>query len=206
VFTGADLALPCRRCASLSSLPYLSPSLPHLPPSLPHLPPSLPHLPPSLPHSLSRLFGCRAWCFAEKAKRRNLHKEDVQAAVAHTEIFDFLVEVINTPGSMPTAAPGAMAAPSAHAGISHAQMGHMGHRAIAGAAPTMPMQTSAAMAMPAHHHMHQALGGRPVYATGAATHDVSGMPVAQQAYAPQPGAPMQPMQYQQPQPGQPQYQ
>lgn len=66
----------------------------------------------------------RAWCFADKNKRRNLHKEDVQAAVAHTEIFDFLVEVINTPPPAPsthlagTAPAGPMASgASAHSGV-----------------------------------------------------------------------------------------
>lgn len=38
----------------------------------------------------------RSWAFSEKNKRRNLHKEDVQAAVRNTDIFDFLDGIINT--------------------------------------------------------------------------------------------------------------
>lgn len=36
----------------------------------------------------------RSWCFSEKNKRRTLQKEDIQAAIRKTEIFDFLVDVI----------------------------------------------------------------------------------------------------------------
>lgn len=43
------------------------------------------------------LFGfcCdRSWCYSEKSKRRTLQKEDIQTAIKYTEIFDFLVDVI----------------------------------------------------------------------------------------------------------------
>ena len=33
----------------------------------------------------------RAWGAAEKSKRRTLQKEDIEAAIRETEIFDFLV-------------------------------------------------------------------------------------------------------------------
>lgn len=36
----------------------------------------------------------RSWCFSEKNKRRTLQKEDIQAAIRKTEIFDFLADVI----------------------------------------------------------------------------------------------------------------
>lgn len=36
----------------------------------------------------------RSWCYSEKNKRRTLQKEDIQAAIRKTEIFDFLVDVI----------------------------------------------------------------------------------------------------------------
>eukprot|EP00752_Nemacystus_decipiens_P017529 g15709.t2 len=37
----------------------------------------------------------RSWCYSEKNKRRTLQKEDIQAAIKKTEIFDFLVDVFN---------------------------------------------------------------------------------------------------------------
>ncbi|CAB1103241.1 unnamed protein product [Ectocarpus sp. CCAP 1310/34] len=36
----------------------------------------------------------RSWCYSEKNKRRTLQKEDIQAAIRETGIFDFLVHVI----------------------------------------------------------------------------------------------------------------
>ncbi|CAM9772267.1 unnamed protein product [Ectocarpus sp. 12 AP-2014] len=36
----------------------------------------------------------RSWCYSEKNKRRTLQKEDIQAAIRKTDIFDFLVHVI----------------------------------------------------------------------------------------------------------------
>jgi nuclear transcription factor Y gamma len=36
----------------------------------------------------------RGWGAAEKAKRRTLQKEDIDAAIIHTDIFDFLVGCI----------------------------------------------------------------------------------------------------------------
>ncbi|CAM9402126.1 unnamed protein product [Discosporangium mesarthrocarpum] len=36
----------------------------------------------------------RSWCYSEKNKRRTLQKEDIQTAIKKTEIFDFLVDVI----------------------------------------------------------------------------------------------------------------
>jgi histone H3/H4 len=33
----------------------------------------------------------RSWCFSEKSKRRTLQKDDIEAAIQDTPIFDFLV-------------------------------------------------------------------------------------------------------------------
>lgn len=40
----------------------------------------------------------RAWCFAEKNKRRTLQKEDVQMAIVRTDAFDFLVRALGGRG------------------------------------------------------------------------------------------------------------
>ena len=47
-----------------------------------------PHFNPliKLPH--------RSWCYSERSKRRTLQKEDIQAAIAHTDILDFLVNIV----------------------------------------------------------------------------------------------------------------
>jgi len=37
----------------------------------------------------------RSWCYSEQSKRRTLQKEDIQTAVRKTDIFDFLVDIIN---------------------------------------------------------------------------------------------------------------
>ena len=101
-----------------------------------------------------------AWCFAEKAKRRNLHKEDVQAAVAHTEIFDFLVEVINTPGAMPAGMAGAPT--GAVAGMPMASAGNNPGGNATGVPMGMPsgahMMSSAPMGTAMHGHMHPSMG------------------------------------------------
>lgn len=36
----------------------------------------------------------RSWIHTEEYKRRTLHKNDIAAAITHTEIFDFLVDVV----------------------------------------------------------------------------------------------------------------
>jgi nuclear transcription factor Y gamma len=36
----------------------------------------------------------RSWGFSEKSKRRTLQRDDIQSAIAHTETFDFLQDVI----------------------------------------------------------------------------------------------------------------
>jgi hypothetical protein len=36
----------------------------------------------------------RSWCFSERSKRRTLQKEDIQAAIANTDILDFLVNIV----------------------------------------------------------------------------------------------------------------
>eukprot|EP00639_Heterosigma_akashiwo_P001353 CAMPEP_0194578304 /NCGR_PEP_ID=MMETSP0292-20121207/12768_1 /TAXON_ID=39354 /ORGANISM="Heterosigma akashiwo, Strain CCMP2393" /LENGTH=149 /DNA_ID=CAMNT_0039430917 /DNA_START=322 /DNA_END=771 /DNA_ORIENTATION=+ len=36
----------------------------------------------------------RSWCYSERNKRRTLQKEDIQTSIRKTEIFDFLVDVI----------------------------------------------------------------------------------------------------------------
>lgn len=44
----------------------------------------------------SRCLGVqpRSWGFSEKSKRRTLQRDDIQSAIAHTETFDFLQDVI----------------------------------------------------------------------------------------------------------------
>merc|ERR1711862_368794 len=37
----------------------------------------------------------RSWAYSESNKRRTLQKEDIQMAIQRTDIFDFLVDVIN---------------------------------------------------------------------------------------------------------------
>ncbi len=37
----------------------------------------------------------RSWNYSESSKRRTLQKEDLQAAIKKTDVFDFLVDVIN---------------------------------------------------------------------------------------------------------------
>ncbi|OAY83801.1 nuclear transcription factor Y subunit C-2-like [Ananas comosus] len=37
----------------------------------------------------------RAWAVTVRGKRRTLHKDDVAAAIAATDIFDFLVELVS---------------------------------------------------------------------------------------------------------------
>lgn len=37
----------------------------------------------------------RSWSYSERNKRRTLQKEDIQTAIRNTDIFDFLVDVIN---------------------------------------------------------------------------------------------------------------
>ncbi|CAN0433045.1 unnamed protein product, partial [Phaeothamnion confervicola] len=36
----------------------------------------------------------RSWCYSESNKRRTLQKEDIQTTIRETEVFDFLVDVI----------------------------------------------------------------------------------------------------------------
>mmetsp|Transcript_37024 Transcript_37024/g.37684 ORF Transcript_37024/g.37684 Transcript_37024/m.37684 type:complete len:131 (-) Transcript_37024:127-519(-) len=33
----------------------------------------------------------RSWCYSERSKRRTLQKDDIQTAIKHTDVFDFLV-------------------------------------------------------------------------------------------------------------------
>lgn len=37
---------------------------------------------------------CRAWLVAETSKRRTLQKADVANAIAHSDMFDFLIDII----------------------------------------------------------------------------------------------------------------
>lgn len=36
----------------------------------------------------------RAWAYTEEAKRRTLQKSDIASCIEHTEIFDFLIDII----------------------------------------------------------------------------------------------------------------
>ena len=39
----------------------------------------------------------RSWCFSEKNKRKTLQKDDIDAAIKNTDIFDFLVGLETVP-------------------------------------------------------------------------------------------------------------
>ena len=41
---------------------------------------------------------CRAWLIAESHKRRTLQKSDVAAAIAHSDMFDFLIDIVPRDG------------------------------------------------------------------------------------------------------------
>ena len=41
---------------------------------------------------------CRAWLVAESHKRRTLQKSDVAAAIAHSDMFDFLIDIVPRDG------------------------------------------------------------------------------------------------------------
>lgn len=50
---------------------------------------------------------CRAWLIAESHKRRTLQKSDVAAAIAHSDMFDFLIDIVPRDGENGDAAEGA---------------------------------------------------------------------------------------------------
>uniref|UniRef100_A0A0A9ESY4 Transcription factor CBF/NF-Y/archaeal histone domain-containing protein n=1 Tax=Arundo donax TaxID=35708 RepID=A0A0A9ESY4_ARUDO len=60
----------------------------------------------------------RGWAHAEENKRRTLQKSDIAAAVARTEVFDFLVDIVPR-----DEAKDAEAAAAAAAGITHPAAG-----------------------------------------------------------------------------------
>lgn len=47
---------------------------------------------------------CRAWLIAESHKRRTLQKSDVASAIAHSDMFDFLIDIVPRDGDSPDAA------------------------------------------------------------------------------------------------------
>lgn len=47
----------------------------------------------SCPVFISEL-TCRAWLVAESHKRRTLQKSDVAAAIGHSDMFDFLIDIV----------------------------------------------------------------------------------------------------------------
>jgi len=47
---------------------------------------------------------CRAWLIAESHKRRTLQKSDVAAAIAHSDMFDFLIDIVPRDGDNPDTA------------------------------------------------------------------------------------------------------
>ncbi|KAI3421522.1 C2 NT-type domain-containing protein [Psidium guajava] len=48
----------------------------------------------------------RSWAMTMQGKRRTLHKDDVASAVAATDIFDFLVNLVSEPPNADEDAPG----------------------------------------------------------------------------------------------------
>lgn len=47
---------------------------------------------------------CRAWLVAEGHKRRTLQKSDVAAAIAFSDVFDFLIDIVPRDDGEPAAA------------------------------------------------------------------------------------------------------
>lgn len=45
---------------------------------------------------------CRAWLVAEGHKRRTLQKSDVAAAIAFSDVFDFLIDIVPREDGEPT--------------------------------------------------------------------------------------------------------
>lgn len=52
----------------------------------------------ALQHALTAVFiselTCRAWLVAEGHKRRTLQKSDVASAIAFSDVFDFLIDIV----------------------------------------------------------------------------------------------------------------
>lgn len=91
------------------------------------LPHSALHLtPPYLPSAISCAniavfiseLTCRAWLIAESNKRRTLQKADVANAIAHSDMFDFLIDIIpRDDGTGGSANGGGEAAATGSAGV-----------------------------------------------------------------------------------------
>jgi hypothetical protein len=65
----------------------------------------------------------RGWAHAEENKRRTLQKSDIAAAVARTEVFDFLVDIVPRDEAKDADSAAAMGA----AGIPHPAADPMGY-------------------------------------------------------------------------------
>jgi hypothetical protein len=59
-------------------------------------------LPLPLPLFLHPLFSGWKYSSREASKRKTLQKSDIQTAIAETDIFDFIAEIIGAPGRPPT--------------------------------------------------------------------------------------------------------
>jgi histone H3/H4 len=59
----------------------------------------------------------RGWAHAEENKRRTLQKSDIAAAIARTEVFDFLVDIVPREDTKDADAAAAAAAAAVAAGI-----------------------------------------------------------------------------------------
>jgi hypothetical protein len=57
---------------------------------------------------------CRAWLVAEGHKRRTLQKSDVAAAIAFSDVFDFLIDIVPRDGDEPPATAAQAAAQQAN--------------------------------------------------------------------------------------------
>jgi histone H3/H4 len=65
----------------------------------------------------------RGWAHAEENKRRTLQKSDIAAAIARTEVFDFLVDIVPRDDTKDADAAAAAAAAAVAAGIPHPAAG-----------------------------------------------------------------------------------
>uniref|UniRef100_M8CCN9 Nuclear transcription factor Y subunit C-2 n=1 Tax=Aegilops tauschii TaxID=37682 RepID=M8CCN9_AEGTA len=66
----------------------------------------------------------RGWAHAEENKRRTLQKSDIAAAIARTEVFDFLVDIVPRDEAKDAEAAVAAGMPHPAAGMPAADMGY----------------------------------------------------------------------------------
>lgn len=70
---------------------------------------------PSLTAVFISELTCRAWLVAEGHKRRTLQKSDVASAIAFSDVFDFLIDIVPRDDGTEHTVPAASAGNSVHA-------------------------------------------------------------------------------------------